>query len=124
MVKMPLYARYLFVSMDGVKDSWYSIKSTVGVSHLFCDGDRPLPISDNVIYDIRAREDENGLIRLHKLRKLSPGDSVQILGGAFHDQIGIFDCSNNEERVNVLLNLLGRSVRISLPIDSIVANVS
>ena len=87
-VKVPLFARYLFVSVDVVKDSWYGIQSTIGVNHLIYNGEMPVPISDEGINDIRSREDENRLIRLHKLTNFRPGDSVQILGGAFHDEMG------------------------------------
>ena len=43
-VKAPLFPRYLFVAIDMAKARWRAIASTVGVSHLICEGDRPLAV--------------------------------------------------------------------------------
>lgn len=120
-VKSPLFSRYLFVALDMTRDRWRAINSTIGVSHLICCGDRPQAISEGVIASIRNREDRSGMVALNTVDDLKSGDAVQIQHGAFCDQIGILDCVTNEERVRVLLNLLGRSVKLNLPVDSIVA---
>ena len=63
-VQAPLFPSYLFVAIDREKHRWRSINSTVGVSHLVCNGEEPAPVPDYVIDALRDREDETGLIRL------------------------------------------------------------
>ena len=63
-VQAPLFPSYLFVAIDREKQRWRSISSTVGVSHLVCNGEEPAPVPDYVIDALRDREDETGLIRL------------------------------------------------------------
>ena len=120
-IKSPLFSRYIFVALDMTKDRWRAINSTIGVNHLICCGDHPQAIPERVISGIRDREDKNGIVALSVVDDFKSGDAVQIQSGAFCDQIGILDCVTNEERVRVLLNLLGRSVKLNLPADSIVA---
>ena len=52
---------------------------------------------------------------------LTRGDRVQVLSGALAEFIGRFDCASDEERVFVLLELLGRQVRVRVPSDSLAA---
>ena len=120
-IKSPLFSRYLFVALDMTKDRWRAINSTIGVSHLICCGDRPRFVSEKVIAGIRDREDKSGIVALNVVDDFKSGDSVQIQSGAFCDQIGILDCVTSEERVRVLLNLLGRSVKLNLPVNTIAA---
>ena len=120
-IKSPLFPRYLFVALDMTKDRWRAINSTIGVSHLICCGDRPQDLPERVIACIRNREDKSGMVVPNVIDDFRSGDSVRIQSGAFIDQIGILDCITNEERVFVLLSLLGRSVKLNVPVDTIVA---
>jgi transcriptional antiterminator RfaH len=118
MVTAPLFPRYLFVAMDCMKQRWRAVSSTIGVSQLICHGDTPVIVPGAVIDEIRAREDESGYIRL-ALRKFAPGDRVRITSGAFLDCLGLFECANDRDRVAVLLDLLGRKVRVLMSGESV-----
>ncbi len=112
-VPAPLFPRYLFVGFDIGITRWRVIQSTVGVSHLVCNDGLPLPMADDIVEQIRAREAANGLIDVAPaFRK---GQPVVVGEGPFLDQIGLFECMNDAERVIVLLSLLGRDVRIKVP---------
>jgi transcriptional antiterminator RfaH len=50
---------------------------------------------------------------------LSPGDQVRLHSGAMADHIGLYERQGDGERVVILLNLLGREVRVKVPSDSI-----
>ena len=67
------------------------------------------------------REDENGLIRLPVRPRFATGDKVRLLDGAFVDCIGLFEGMKDIERISVLLDLLGRKVRVVLDADSVAA---
>jgi len=120
-VAKPLFPRYVFVAMDIAQQRWRAIHSTFGVSHLVCSGDRPAAVPEGVVEAIRAREDERGWIRLGTAATLLPGARVRVLDGAFADQIGLFAAMSDDQRVDVLLDLLGRQVRVKLPVRSVAA---
>src|SRR6201987_5144494 len=61
-VAAPLFPRYLFVAIDLNIQRWRSIQSTIGVTHLVCNGDEPATVSNGVIEQLRGREDERGFI--------------------------------------------------------------
>jgi len=118
-VKSPLFPRYIFVTFDINREHWRAINSTIGINQIICQGDKPAVLEDDVINEIRAREDEKGNIRINKLIPFSPGQTIQIIKGALADQIGIFECTTGEERVKILLNLLGRSMKVEMPLEAI-----
>jgi transcriptional antiterminator RfaH len=84
-------------------------------------GDQPLEVPLEIIETLRSREDGNGLINFaaHSTYKL--GDTVQILDGAFCDAIGKLEKLDNQERVTMLLDLMGRQVRIKTTLKNITA---
>ena len=53
--------------------------------------------------------------------RFANGDKVRLLDGAFVDCIGLFEGMKDIERVSVLLDLLGRKVRVLLDADSVAA---
>jgi transcriptional antiterminator RfaH len=120
-VLAPLFPRYIFVNLDISRVPWRAINSTVGVINIVSRAGRPAPMIDGIIEDIRAREYEDGLIHLNTFQKFKKGDPIQISAGAMYDKIGIFDCADDSERVVVLLNLLGREVKVRLPAEAITA---
>jgi len=50
---------------------------------------------------------------------LQKGDRVRITEGSLSDQIGIFDAPSDQQRVFLLLDLLGRQVRVKLPMTAL-----
>jgi transcriptional antiterminator RfaH len=121
MVAAPLFPRYLFVKMDTGIQRWRSIYSTIGVSRLVCNGDCPVPVSDAVINALQGRENTSGYVEFDDRPKFGAGDKVRILEGAFYDCLGIYAGMPDRERVEILLDLLGRKVRVLLGAEAIAA---
>lgn len=121
MVAAPLFPRYLFVTIDMSAQRWRSIFSTVGVSRLICNGENPTPIPDEVIATLKAREDETGFVRLDFRPQFRVGDKIRVLDGIFADCLGIFDGMPDRDRVSILLDLLGRKVRVLVEAESVAA---
>jgi transcriptional antiterminator RfaH len=119
-VDAPLFPRYLFVAIDLMAQRWRSIQSTIGISHLVCNGGDPAPLPDAVIAQLQARE-EDGFVRLPPRPSFNPGEQIRILDGAFAACLGFYDGMQDGERIAVLLDLLGRKVRIVLDPDSVAA---
>ena len=120
-IKSPLFPRYLFVGIDQENMRWRSIHSTVGVSYLVQFGDQPIEVPIAIIDVLQSRVDEDGLIWLNRDTIFKSGDNVQILDGAFGDSVGILENLDAQERVTMLLNLMGREVRIKTTLDNIAA---
>jgi transcriptional antiterminator RfaH len=120
-VETPLFPRYLFVNLDINRSPWRAINSTVGIINLVGHGGNPTPMAAGIIEEIRSKENENGHIRLNSLQRFDKGDAVQITTGAMCKHVGIFDCLDDTERVVILLNLLGREVKVRLPAEAIIA---
>jgi transcriptional antiterminator RfaH len=117
----PLFPRYMFVAIDIATQRWRSIQSTFGVARLVTNGDDPATLPEGVVHALRAREDEKGFIRLVDKPAFAPGDKVRVLAGAFMDSAGLFSGLADHDRVSILLDMLGRKVRVLLDADMVAA---
>ena len=116
----PLFPRYMFVAIDVATQRWRSVQSTIGVSRLVTNGDEPSAVPDGVVRALRAREDAKGFVRLDA-PAFAPGDKVRVLAGAFMDNAGLFNGMADHDRVSILLEMLGRKVRVLLAADLVAA---
>jgi transcriptional antiterminator RfaH len=117
----PLFPTYLFVAMPGPDQRWRAINSTVGVAHLICNERGPVPVPAGIVEAIQADEDDRGLVMTGKV-PFKKGAKVQIMSGAFADHIGRFDGATDDQRVVILLDLMGRQVRAKVNLDVISAH--
>jgi transcriptional antiterminator RfaH len=120
-VPAPLFPRYLFVTVDLMCQRWRAIHSTIGVIRLVCNGDAPVAVADVVIETLKARQDGQGFVTLRQRPLFALGDQVRVVDGVFADCLGLFDGMKDSDRVAVLLDLLGRKVRLVLDEFSIAA---
>jgi transcriptional antiterminator RfaH len=120
-VAAPLFPRYLFVAIDTQTQRWRSVQSTVGVLRLVTNGDEPVAVGESVIDALRHREDGSGFVKLDRIPSFSVGDRIRVASGAFTDVLGLFEGLADRERVAILLDLLGRKVRVMLDADMVVA---
>jgi transcriptional antiterminator RfaH len=118
-VARPLFPRYLFVALDVARDRWRAVQSTFGVSNLVVVGNDPLALPDGVVDEIRAREGEQGFVKLGLPAGVQPGSPVRLIDGVFAEYRGVLERLADDRRVTVLLNLLGREVRVFVPAASI-----
>jgi transcriptional antiterminator RfaH len=117
-VARPLFPRYLFVNLAEA-DMWRPVRSTIGVSGLICSGEFPAIVPSAVIGEIRAREDQSGLVRLNDPRAYKVGEPICVDFGSCSELEGIFESVDDQERVTVLLKLLGRHVKVRLSAEAI-----
>jgi transcriptional antiterminator RfaH len=117
----PLFPRYMFVAIDTATQRWRSIQSTSGVSRLVTNGDEPAVVPEGVVQALKAREDGRGFVKLDARPAFTPGDKVRVLAGAFMDNAGLFNGVADHDRVSILLDMLGRKVRVLLDADLVVA---
>ncbi|MBI3699903.1 MAG: transcriptional activator RfaH [Afipia sp.] len=120
-IAAPLFPRYLFVRIDMATQRWRAIQSTFGVSHLVLNGTDPARVGQQVLGLLKAREDDSGFVKLDRKPKFALGEKVRVLAGAFAENFGLFDGLADRDRVAILLDLLGRKVRVSLEAEMVAA---
>jgi len=117
----PLFPRYMFVAINVATQRWRSVQSTFGVTRLVCNGEDPAAMPDGVVAALKAREDDKGFVKLDLRPAFAPGDKVRVLAGAFVDNAGLFNGLADHDRVSILLDILGRKVRVLLHADMVAA---
>ena len=120
-VPAPMFPRYLFVALDSEGGQWWSIRSTIGVSKTISFDGRPALVPFEIIDEIMARQDEKGLVKTHAGCAFKPGERVKIINGPLNDVEGLFESPTDKERVTILLNLMGREVRVRVPLETVYA---
>jgi transcriptional antiterminator RfaH len=120
MVSRPLFPRYMFVRLDTSSEGWHAIRSTFGVASLVGGEQGPMPVREGVVEALRAQQSSDGFFRA-QVRKFAPGEAIRVRDGIFASAIGLFESMSDNERVSVLLNLLGRRVRVVMEAESVIA---
>ena len=115
-----LFPGYLFVQLNEKTQNWSPINSTKGVSHFVKFGLNFAKVSTSVIEFIRTNQHITA-DKLINLNKFKPGDKVQISDGAFKNWVAIFKCYKPDERVILLMNLLGHEQSLSIKKESVIA---
>ena len=106
-----LFPGYIFIYLDSKSQDWSPIRSTKGVLHIVRFGLNFAKIPNNIIEFIKTNQ-LNTAEKLKNLSKLKPGDKVQITEGTFEKCIAIFQSYKPDERVVLLMNLVGQQQNI------------
>ncbi|MGF1548643.1 MAG: transcription/translation regulatory transformer protein RfaH [Thiotrichales bacterium] len=110
----PVFPRYLFIHLTFGDQNISTIRSTRGVSGLVRFGEQPTAVPEIFMRTLLAASDpESGLYRVG-VELFKPGDAIQVVDGALVGLQGIFKAESGEERVSILLNLLGREHHVEL----------
>jgi transcriptional antiterminator RfaH len=120
LVLRPLFPGYLFVHLNPAQCRWRSINGTIGVCEILTNGNAPLHVPDEIIEEIKGREDEAGAIKLQP-PSFTRGQTVRLLDGPLSDLNALFEDMRDENRVVLLVSLLGRKVRMQVSAAAVVA---
>jgi len=107
----PLFPRYLFIRLgqgDSAK-SWAPIRSTKGVSRLVSFGIEPARVDDGLIELLRTRE---ASVRTEPKRLFELGERVRLTEVPFAGIEGIYQMTDGERRVMVLIEILSKPVAV------------
>lgn len=119
-----LFPRYIFIHSDPSLQSLAPVRSTRGVCTLVrFGGGEPARVPEAVIEQIRARMDgDDGFVRL-AAPELQPGAKVRIHEGPFSGLDAIFAATHGEDRVRLLLSLLGSEREVVVPLHALGARI-
>jgi transcriptional antiterminator RfaH len=121
MVLRPLFPRYLFAGVERSSMRWRPMLSTTGVTDVIRTADEPIPVPPEIITAVRERENVGAFDRLEPRHSLRLGELVRVTTGAFEDMVGRLVELRDQDRVVVLLELLGRVVRAQLSAGAVEA---
>lgn len=114
-----LFPGYIFIHLDKNKENWSPIRSTKGVVNFVRFGVHFAQVPDNVIEFIKANQQVNKQ-KLKNLNKFKPGDKIQITDGVFKNCVAIIQSLKSDERVTLLLNILGQQQAINMEQKSLI----
>ena len=112
-----LFPGYIFIQLDKDTQNWSPIRSTKGVLYFVRFGLSYAKIPDNIIKFIKANE-LNTAEKLKNINKFKSGDKVQITDGVFKNCIAIFKSYKSDERVILLMNILGQQQKLTIKQES------
>jgi len=111
-----LFPRYLFLRLSVGDQAIAPVRSTVGVASVVRFGGDYAVVPDAIVDDLRTREDPaTGLHCLHGHSEFEPGSNVRIVADVFDGLQGVFQRESGDERVVLLLGLLGRDTLVEVP---------
>ena len=113
----PLFPGYMFVSFNKAENKWQKIKNTYGVSRLITFNSSLKSIPSTFVDNLMLRYDTSG--KLIPIVKMKKGDKVEILEGPFANLIATIEKYESEERIWVLMDLMGRKAKIQTPSDAL-----
>ena len=114
-----LFPGYIFIQLDENVQNWSPIRSTKGVSNFVRFGLSFAKIPNSVIDFIKFNE-LNTADRIKNLNEFKPGDKVQITEGIFKNCIAIFKSFKSDERVMLLMSLMGQQQTINIQKKSLI----
>jgi len=108
-----LFPGYIFIYLDKNNENWSPIRSTKGVLNFVRFGLNFAQVPEHIIEYIKVNQ-ANSEQKLKKLSKFKKGDKVQITDGVFKNCIAIFKSYKSEERIILLMKVLGQQQAINI----------
>ena len=116
----PLFPGYLFIELDDKKQNWTPIRSTKGVANFVRFGLSFAKVPNQIINLIKTQQQQT-IEKMINICSHHKGDCLEIQTGVFKGQQAIFQNYNSNDRVTVLLKLIGQQQEIKLLEKEVVA---
>ena len=113
----PLFPGYMFVSFNRINPKWHKINNTYGVNRLVTFNSALKSIPTEFIENLKKRCDSSGKLLL--IEKLNKGDQVKVLSGPFTNFIATVEEYETDQRIWILMDLMGRKTKIQTPSDTL-----
>ena len=108
-VRRPVFPGYIFVAFDISTMPWHSINGTLGVRYLITGNGKPMAVNQDFMTELFAALSSDGLIELPE-KQFLPGQCVEVCEGPFEGLIGTICNADQQQRIRILLSLMGREV--------------
>ena len=113
-----LFPRYLFIQLDTNQSakSWGPIRSTLGVSKLLTFGGIPAKAPGQLVDMLQESVEK---LKNQPSKLFQAGDLLLVRQGPFAGLEAVFEMEDGESRARVLIDLLSKPTRLTLPITSL-----
>lgn len=112
-VTAPLFPGYIFVQSNAITSHWRSLNATRGISRMVINDPRnPSGLPAGFISELVARCDADGV--LAEDHQMKPGEPIRIINGPFSDIITRIEKLEPGQRLQVLIEIMGRETRVSV----------
>ena len=118
---MPLFPGYIFVNLNVANGLWRAINSTHGITRLVSFGNTPAAVPVGLVSKLMLRCDTNA--KLLPSETLRNGDMVNFTKGPFTNFVGMVENITPDRRVWVLIELMGRKIRVAIEKDILQKNL-
>lgn len=132
-VLLPLWPRYFFLKFSLLDGKWRNVLERAEIQGLVCSDQHskrlPAPMDDNVIDELRAKEENGAIPNMATIKELvyERGEKVRISSGPFSGHNGIVDKLpdtpleqlDETARLGLLVDLFGRKSLVTLAITDI-----
>jgi transcriptional antiterminator RfaH len=113
LVQKPLFPGYVFINLAAGSAPWQSINGTYGVSRLVTfSSSAPAPVPPDLMASLMLRCDPAG--KLLPRRTFEAGETARIIAGPFADFIGTVEGIAPQQRIWLLLDILGTRTRVAV----------
>jgi transcriptional antiterminator RfaH len=113
----PLFPGYMFIRFNRAETKWHKINNTYGVSRLITFNSILKSIPTSFVDSLMKRYDLSG--KLLPIQKLKKGDQVTVLKGPFANFIATIEKYEADQRIWILMDLMGRKTKIQTPSDNL-----
>ena len=113
----PLFPGYMFISFNKAKPEWHRINNTYGVSRLITFNSILKSIPTIFVDHLMKQYYSSG--KLLPIKKLKKGCQVTVLTGPFANFIATVEKYEANQRIWVLMDLMGRKAKIQTPLDAL-----
>ena len=116
----PLFTGYMFIKFDRSKSEWPKINNTYGVSRLVTFNSILQSIPTTLVDNLMERCDLSGELR--PIKNFKKGDKVKISKGPFAHFIATVEKYETEQRIWILMDLMGGKAKIQTSLDTLQAS--
>lgn len=109
--KRPLFPGYIFVAFHIEHGHWRAINSTQGITKLVSFGSSPSSVPSELVAELMLRCDPTGMMQ--PATEFQPGDQVRLAAGPFTDFVATIEKIEPDQRVWVLMDIMGRRSRVT-----------
>ena len=117
-VLAPVFPRYLFIHLDIEAQSWRCVNGTFGVASLVSFGLLPSAVPAKIVEAMRGGCDTDGIMELPE-PCFALGQELLIERGPLANLIGLFERISGDKQVIMLVEMLGRALRVALPFAAV-----
>jgi transcriptional antiterminator RfaH len=112
-----LFPRYIFIKLDDQQQNWAPIRSTKGVMQLVRFGTQAAKVDEALINQLKHQE--QAALNEPSDTSYKKGDKLRIESGAFYGLEAIFEGYDSDQRIIVLMNILGQQQKLTMTAEQL-----